>query len=108
MGFLRRIFGGGGKSSNDAVGLYFYVRPKRCDEIVKVRINMNNDLSRADEGGYFVRKVVQATRCPFPAELHVSFDDKRRITQIGVQDGEEVGEEVYNEWISKYAEGEDT
>lgn len=107
MGFFKRLFSGGNtNSSNDAVGLYFYVRPKRCDEIVKVRINVNNDLSRADEGGFFVRKVVQATRCPFAAELHISFDDKRRVTQIGVQDGEEVGEEVYNEWLAE-REGSD-
>lgn len=99
MNFFRKLFGGG-SAPQDAHALYFYVRPKRCDEILPVRIDLRNDLSLADEGGYFVRKMVRGTRCPFPAELHISFDDNRRITQVGVQDGESVEESAYQDWLA--------
>lgn len=96
MNFLRKLFGGSGVSQGDA--LYFYVRPKRCPEIVEVRINLMNDLSQDEAGGFFVRKVVRATRCPFPAELHLHFSADRRVQQVGVQDGETVTEDEYLAW----------
>ncbi|MBC8099970.1 MAG: hypothetical protein H7Y11_11055 [Armatimonadetes bacterium] len=104
MSFLRRLFGGGGTASQpagDKDGLYFYVRPKRCDEIVVVRVNSMNDPSQTDDGnGYFIRKVVRATRCPFEAELLISFDNNRRITDISVQNGENVTVDVYQAWLA--------
>ena len=50
MDFLKRLFGGGGASGEDSAGLYYYVKPKGCDEVVRVRINRNNDLSLDDDG----------------------------------------------------------
>jgi hypothetical protein len=102
MGFLRRLFGGGGGATGaDAWALTYYVRPKRCHEILPVRVDLRNDLSLTDDGGYFVRKVVRGERCPFPAELHLSFDANRKLTQVGVQDGETIEEAVYHEWLAK-------
>jgi hypothetical protein len=99
MGFLKRLFGGGGPSTGNT--MTFYVRPKRCDEIVAVRLNMMNDLSITDDGaGYFVRKIAKAARCPFEAELYVDFDSSRKVTQVGVNNGETVDEAVYEEWLS--------
>jgi hypothetical protein len=101
MNFFKKLFGGGGGGNNsEPYARYFYVRPKRCNEIVKIRIDVRNDLSLADEGGYFVRKVARATRCPFPAELHLNFDDKHNVTQVGVQDGEMVEEADYQAWLA--------
>ncbi|MCU0498675.1 MAG: hypothetical protein MUF87_15090 [Anaerolineae bacterium] len=96
MDFLRKLFGGNRTSTANA--LYFYVRPKRCQEIVEVRINLMNDLSEDEAGGWFVRKMVRANRCPFPAELHVHFTADRRVQQVGVQDGETVTEAEYLAW----------
>jgi hypothetical protein len=100
MGFLRKLFGGGGGSSTQNM-MTFYVRPKRCEEIVVVRLNMMNDLSITDDGnGYFVRKIAKAVRCPFEAELYVDFDSNRKVTQIGVTNGETVEEAVYQQWLA--------
>lgn len=107
MGFLKRLFGGGGAtggSNAEPYAMYFYVRPKRSEEIVRVRIDLRNDLSLSDDGGYFVRKVVRAIRAPFPAELLVNFDDRRRMTGVSVENGETVDEEVYDEWAASRGE----
>lgn len=109
MNFLKKLFGGGGgRDQSDLHAVYFYVRPKRCDEILKVRVDTRNDLSASDEGGYFVRKIVRGERCPFPAELHINFDDNRRISKVDVQDGEAVEEQVYNAWNESKAQKEST
>lgn len=101
MNFLKNLFGGGGRSSDSGDrGMYFYVRPKRCNEIVRVRIDPSNDLSQDDDGrGYFVRKTAQATRCPFPAQLFIQFDGSRRLTSSTVEDGELVSEADYLAWM---------
>lgn len=100
MGFLRKLFGGGGASQQQA--MTFYVRPKRCDEIVVVRLNLMNDLSLTeDNAGYFVRKIVRAYRCPFEAELLVNFDKDRRVTELTVENGETVEEAVYQQWLAE-------
>ena len=105
MGFLKKLFGGGGgnkSSSGDKWGMYFYVRPKHCQEIVKVRINTMNDLSLTDdEKGYFVRKVAHATRCPFAAELNLYLDKGKRVTRSEVTDGELVSEDEYEAWLAE-------
>ncbi|MDX1994657.1 MAG: hypothetical protein SF029_19900 [bacterium] len=109
MNFLKNLFGGGGKPQNTSEGgraIYLYVRPKRCDQIVRVRIDLWNDLSENDEGGgYFVRKTAQGTRCPFAAEIHVSFDGKRNITQQGVENGAFVEEAEYEAWLAAQEQG---
>ena len=99
MGFFRRLFGGGASAPKDRFVTY-YVRPKRCDEVVPVRIDTNNDPSLTDDGGYFVRKVARGERCPFPAELTVRYDSSRRPIEIVVNDGEQVNEAVYEAWLA--------
>ncbi len=105
MNFLKNIFGGGGRSGNidDQRGLYLYVRPKRCDQIVEVRIDLWNDLSEREGGGYLVRKVAQATRCPFAAELHLTFTEKRIVIDKGIENGEFVDETTYQAWLAEKA-----
>ena len=100
MNFLKNLFGGdGGGNSDDSRGLYFYVQPKRCEEIIEVRIDSMNDLStRDDESGYIVRKMVSATRCPFQAELTVYFDKNRRVENQEVENGTLVSKEDYEAW----------
>lgn len=102
MNFLKNLFGGDGNNqSSDNRGLYFYVRPKMCQEVVQVRIDVQNELTALDEGGYFVRKVVSAHRCPFQSELHVTLDSNRNVKQIGVDKGEIVEREDYDAWLAQ-------
>ena len=54
MELLKRLFGGNSGSRSfggDADGLYFYVRPNGCEEVVRIRVNTMNDPSLRDEGG---------------------------------------------------------
>lgn len=104
MGFLRRLFGTNGASSvgntGDPNGIYFYVRPTGCEEVVRVRIDRNNDLSQDDDGqGLFVRKYVRGSKCHQTAELYVTFDANRRIATSDVQHGAIVSEDDYHEWM---------
>ncbi|MFW5690880.1 MAG: hypothetical protein ACOCXZ_00150 [Chloroflexota bacterium] len=102
---MKRLFGGGsggGQYAVDRRGLYIYVRPKRCNEIVEVRINLMNDLSQDEQGeGYFVRKMVTAIRCPFQAEVELYFDKGRNITSSAVTNGELVDEIDYHNWLAE-------
>ena len=93
MNFLSKLFGGG---QPDDKGYYFYVRPKMCKEIVEVRIDLANQLSQQDDGdGYWVRKMVSATRCPFQAEAVLYFDSNKRETGREIENGEFVTKEAY-------------
>lgn len=101
MNFLKNLFGGGAPRDD---GYYVYVQPKMCQEILKVRVNMMNELSKTDNGkGYFVRKLASGTRCPFQAEIMLYFDDRRRLLNREIENGEFVTEADY---VAKYGDTE--
>jgi hypothetical protein len=103
VNFLKKLFS---PADNRNPSSSFYVRPKRCDEILEVRINLYNDPSLTDEGQYFVRKIARGARCPFPAELLVYLDNNRRVKSVEVVDGEQVSEADYQNWLAeKQAKG---
>ena len=96
MNFLKTLFGGGGR--NEDRGMYFYVRPKMCQEVLRIRVDPLNDLSRTDDGkGYWCRKLASAARCPFQAEVEIYFDKNKRMTGSDVTNGELVSE---GEWAA--------
>lgn len=95
MDLLKRLFGSGKPEPADR-GLYFYVQPRRCKLIARIRIDPMNDLSLDESGaGYFVRKDVRVSGCPFPAELRVQFDSSRRVVEALCEGGELVTQEAY-------------
>ncbi len=106
MEFLKKLFGGSstsGTSGGDRNGMYFYVKPRGCDEVVRVRIDMNNDLSLADSGNdYFVIKTVRGTsyKCTRSAELHLQFGGDRRLRNSEVSGGDLVKKEDYDAWLA--------
>ena len=109
MDFFKRLFGGGGAGSTDRAGSYYYVRARNCDEVVQVRIDLNNDLSLTDDGnGYWVRKLAHGTnyRCRWPVELTLYFDSNRRFQNSDVQGGELVAREDYEAWLAQKGEAE--
>ena len=100
MQFLKRLFGGGQPSDD---GLYFYVRPRGCEEVVRVRIDPSSELSLQEGGGYFAVKTVRGThRCFNPAEMHLYFDKSRNLTNSEVSGGEMVDEAAYNAYIEAH------
>ena len=97
MNIFKSLFGG--LSRSDDRGVYFYVQPKMCQEILRVRVDPLNDLSRTDDGkGYWCRKMASAARCPFQAELELYFDKNKRFTNGDVTNGELVSEA---EWLAR-------
>ena len=97
MNILKSLFGGGSRSEDR--GIYFYVQPKACQEILRIRVDPMNDLSRQDEGkGYWVRKVASGHRCPFQAEVEIYFDKNKRFTSSEVTNGKLVSEEDWLAW----------
>ncbi len=101
MDFLKKLFGGGVGGSGGDVGIYFYVKPSGCDEVVRVRINRNNDLSLADDGkNYWVHKVVMGTTCFQRVELDVYFKPSRQVSETNISGGELVKKEDYEAWVA--------
>jgi hypothetical protein len=87
MGFLKKLFGGRTASSNSDF-YTFNVKCDRCGEIIEGKINMSNDLSLDDEGGYFVRKVlIGSGRCFQQIEATFKFDASRQLQEKGISGG---------------------
>lgn len=110
MGFFRKLFGGRPATQGepgDKNGLYFYVRPAGCDEVVRVRIDKNNDPSLADDGTFFVTKTVRGSsyKCTRSAELHLYFDQQRRLQNSDVTGGALVTAEDYAAWVAQNGGG---
>ncbi len=98
---LAAIFSGGSGSSDSGYSLYYYVRCRRCHEVLKARADLRNELSSEyDEGenvsGYYYRKVlVGRGRCFQPIEVTMSFDGRRNLLSKEVTGGEFISEEEY-------------
>lgn len=77
--------------------LWISVRCKRCGEVVKTRINLNNDLSAEYDGDattYVCRKIlVGEKRCFQQIEVVLKFDANRTLIERAVSGGEFVSEE---------------
>lgn len=107
MEFLKRLFGGGGAPGSsgpagDRAGLYYYVRPHGCDEVVRVRVDRNNDLSLADDGkSYWVRKGVRGVKCRQNVEMELYYDANRRLTNSELKGGVLVDEAAYDAWVAQ-------
>lgn len=97
MNFFKRLFGGVGSGGDD--GLYLYIRPDRCDEIVRLRINVMNDLSYTDDQkGLFAHKVVRGTKCFTPVEVDLHFNLQRKLVDTQITGGTIVTEADWQAW----------
>lgn len=87
MGFLKKLFGGGTPSSGSDF-YTFNVKCDRCGENIEGKVNMNNDLSLDDEGGYFVRKVLMGGgHCFQQIEATFKFDASRQLQEKQISGG---------------------
>jgi len=91
MDFLDKLFSRPAQSDI----LWLYVRCAKCGAKVRVRINLYNDLSLANEGGYILRKEIMDNRCfqLMQAELH--FDDQKHVISRDISGGEFITAEEY-------------
>ena len=80
---------------------YFYVQCQQCQEVLRGRVDLFNDLSveydqRGAPASYFTRKVlVGSHRCYRPIEVELSFDRKRSLMNQEIKGGKFVEEADY-------------
>jgi len=87
MGFLKKLFGSGDTSLSSEF-YTFNVRCDRCGETIEGRVNLANDLSTDDEGGYRVRKVlIGSGRCFQQIEVTVRYDAARQLQEKLISGG---------------------
>ena len=87
MGFLKKLFGGGTPSSSSDF-YTFSVRCDRCGETIEGKVNLSNDLSLDDEGGYHVRKVLMGSgRCFQQIEVILKLDTSRKLLEKQISNG---------------------
>jgi hypothetical protein len=80
------------------VGLYYYVKCNRCGEIIKVRINPMNDLSRSDDDStLFVRKVIVGRKCYNRIDAEFTYNSARKLMNTEISGGDLVDERDYDE-----------
>ncbi|HEY85251.1 MAG TPA: hypothetical protein G4N96_09100, partial [Chloroflexi bacterium] len=90
MSFLKKI----GKAlfpttgSRESPNYTIYARCNRCQEVLTTRVNLYNDLSLRDEGGYTSRKVlIGGNRCFQQIEVILHFDTNRNLTEREITGG---------------------
>lgn len=111
MGFLRRLFGGGGGSAaeqTDKNAMHLYIKCKRCSTPVHVRVNLGNDL-QADYGdsaaeGYRLNKDVMDDRCFRIMRLEIDFDARRKETSRTLEGGTFITQEEWEAWETERKE----
>ncbi|XWX03242.1 hypothetical protein VZO05_12090 [Aggregatilineales bacterium SYSU G02658] len=98
MQFLKRLFAPAPPKDR---ALVLYVKPKACNEILKVRIDTMNELSRSDDGeGFFVRKLARGQRCPFQVEIELALDRNHNILEKTITNGTEATAEEYEAFLA--------
>jgi hypothetical protein len=67
--------------------VHIYVECGRCKSRVHVRLDKRHDLSRGEEGGYFVRKEIMDSKCFRLMTAEITFDGSYRIENHEIQGG---------------------
>ena len=84
MGFLKKLFGGGGAGPEKRY-YTFHVKCNRCGEVIEGRVDLDNDLSLDYEGDstiYFVRKgLIGDNRCFQQIEVEMKFTSNRELIE---------------------------
>ena len=97
MGFLdtlKSMFTGSGASKDEAY--WIYVRCRRCGEVIKTRLDLHNNLTPQDEGGYIAHKTLAGSRLCFERiEVTLTFDEQRRLMDREISRGEFITAEEF-------------
>lgn len=109
MGFFSRLmaaFTGKAPAGSDRY-LPLYVLDHRCREPICGQIDLLNELSLAEEGGYYVRKVLHTAgkrRCFGQVEVQLWFDGKKQIVRHELQGGRWLTAEEYAAEVERQAQ----
>jgi hypothetical protein len=81
------LFGGNVSAANSEY-FNFKVTCDHCSELIEGKINLNNDLSQDDEGGYHVRKVLLGSKLCFQQiEVILKFNASRQLQEHQISGG---------------------
>jgi hypothetical protein len=96
MGFINSIKKALFSPSEKNINIEFqYVRCSRCNEVLKTRVDLIHDLSATDEG-FMTRKVlIGSNRCFQQIELILTYDNKRRIKDRSITNGNYISADEY-------------
>ena len=68
---------------------WIHVRCRRCREVVKTRVDLQQALNPSDEGGYLMRKTLVGNQLCFQRiELTLKFDNSRQLVDHEIEQGE--------------------
>lgn len=107
MGIFKRLFGGGSsaggtKGAAGDRGLYFFVKPEGCEEVIRVRIDPMNDLSESDDGkSFYVRKVASGVKCFKKVEMEFAFNGGKQLVEKDIKGGTLVEESDWIAWTNR-------
>ena len=111
MGFLRKLFGGGGKPAYQDKGIYLYFKSKRAaDSVTKIRIEPSYELNN-EGNGYVWHKTIVDSRYFSRIEATVHFDSGYNVTSSSLEGGELITAEAFEAAMAernKPAEPEET
>ena len=94
LDFLKKLIGGGGTSTSDPHGLFFYVQCDRCGATVRLHVHKMHDLNREDDS-FVWRKTIVDSRCFKPIPTTVTFDGRYQITHQEIDGGRYITAEEY-------------
>jgi hypothetical protein len=94
LDFLRKLLGGGGSSTGDPHGLFFYVQCQRCGATVRLHVHKLHDLNREDDR-FVWRKTIVDSRCFKPIPTTVTFDSRYQIMHQEIDGGRYITAEEF-------------
>ena len=105
MNFLRRLFGGSGRSSSDGA-IHLYVRCKRCGAPVHVRVDPRNDLlieysDEDDTAGYRLIKEIMDSRCFRLMRAEIEYDHGRHELNRQIEGGTFITKDEYDQLVAQ-------
>ncbi len=82
-------------AGTDNYVMWLYVKCKRCGSPVKVRVDLRNDPSLDDEGGYILRKEIMDNKCFALIHAEIKMNGARKIISQTIDLGEFLTREQY-------------
>ncbi len=88
-------------TEGDPQAYWVYAQCEECDEKLRARIDLNNDLSvqygaSEQDETFFCRKVlIGSQRCFRPIEVELTFDKQRRLIDRQIHGGHFITQEAY-------------
>lgn len=104
MGFLKRLFGGGGQQPSgqyvDKQGIYFYVQCDHCGSVVRLRADKQHDLQNND-GSFTWHKTIVDSRCFRRMQTVVQLNSSYEMVSAELEGGKYISEADYKRILAE-------